>query len=161
MKPTQTISDFGVILLFVIGALVIICGAFFANKLLRTQKPNEVKISSYESGEEATGIAWGHFNIRFYSIALFFLLFEVELLILFPYSIILGNNDYQQLTHGLWGWFILGEIFIFVALLAIGLLYVWKKGFLTWEMPKINNKDIDSVVPKNLYEALNEKYKSK
>lgn len=156
MKNSQELSDFGMILLFMIGAMTIVGISLLLNSLLRTQKPNPVKLMTYESGEDTIGNTWGHFNIRFYVIGLIFLLFEVELLFLFPYSVVLANPTYLEQTQGFWGWFVLVEIFIFIIVLAIGLLYVWKKGFLAWEMPKTDATDIPSFVPKELYEQMNE-----
>ena len=152
MKPQQTLNDFSIILLFILGAICIIVLAFLVNRMFREQKPNLVKLSTYESGEEPIGNVWGHFNVRFYVVALIFLLFEVELLFLFPWAVVFADNDSQQATQNIWGWFAFIEMFIFVAILAVGLGYVWKKGFLDWEIPKPQAKDVKSFVPKQLYD---------
>jgi NADH-quinone oxidoreductase subunit A len=155
MKPaTQTLGNFAVILLFVFGAILIVGIAYLVNTIFSQSKPNLTKLSSYESGEEAIGKVWGHFNVQFYVIALIFLLFEAELLLLFPWAVVFVEEDFQKATNNLWQWFTFVEIFIFVAILVIGFVYLWKKGFLDWQKPNINTKDIPSVVPKDWYENL-------
>jgi NADH-quinone oxidoreductase subunit A len=150
--PQQTLSDFGIILLFMLAAICIICVAMLINRIFSQQKPNAIKLSTYESGEEPIGNTWGHFNVRFYVIGLIFLLFEVELLFLFPWAVVFADKGYQQATQNFWGWFALIEVFVFILILAIGLGYVWKKGFLDWEIPKPQAKDVKSFVPKELYD---------
>ena len=127
-------------------------------KLLRPDRPNPEKLSSYECGEDATGNAWTQFNPRFYIIALIFILFEIEIVFLIPWSIVFGNKDLINETNGLWGWFSLAEVFIFVGILALGLAYAWAKGFLEWVKPNPEAEEFQSPVPKSMYERLNNKY---
>ena len=74
------LSDFGTILLFIIAAIVLIVGMLALAKLIRPSRPNEEKLSTYESGEDPIGNANIQFNVRFYVVAIVFLLFEVELI---------------------------------------------------------------------------------
>jgi NADH-quinone oxidoreductase subunit A len=78
------LTDFGYILLFVIAALILLGVMLTIAKFLRPHNPNEEKLTTYESGEEPLGNANIQFNVRFYVVALIFVLFEVELLFLFP-----------------------------------------------------------------------------
>ena len=87
------ISGFGTVLLFILGGLFFIIVALFMGKLLRPNHPNEEKMTTYESGEEPVNNAWGAFNVRFYVIALIFILFEVELVFLFPWAIVFADAD--------------------------------------------------------------------
>ena len=119
------LSGFAVVALFIIGGAIFILVTLMVSKILRPVRPNEQKLSTYESGEETVRNAWGNFNVRFYVIALIFLLFEVELVFLFPWAIVFGDADRIAATNGLWGWFSLLETIIFVSLLGIGLIYVW------------------------------------
>jgi NADH-quinone oxidoreductase subunit A len=151
-------SDFGIVLLFIIGAVLFVMFVLSLGKLLRPNRPNPEKLSSYECGEDATGNAWTQFNPRFYIIALIFILFEIEIVFLIPWSIVFGNKDLINETNGLWGWFSLAEVFIFVGILALGLGYSWIKGFLEWEKPHPENEIFESAIPKSLYEDLNKKY---
>lgn len=149
------ITGFGVALLFFTGGLVFILITLGAGRLLRPNRPNEEKLSTYESGEQPVKNAWGNFNVRFYIVALVFLLFEVELVFLFPWATVFGNASINEATEGMWGWFSLAEMVIFVGLLVVGLIYVWKNGMLDWVKPKVNVEDFDSKVPDSLYDDFN------
>ncbi len=153
------ITDFGHILLFIISAIALIIGILAFGKLLRPNKPNIEKNSTYESGEEPTGNANVQFNVRFYVVALIFVLFEVELIFLFPWATVFGNKDLIKQTNGLWGWFALTEMLIFVVILAIGLAYAWAKGYLDWAKPEPKIPQVQTKVPTEMYEAVNQKYK--
>ena len=152
------LSPYQIILLFVVGGLVGVVAPLWIGKLIRPNRPNEEKNTSYECGEDTTGSAWGKFNIRFYVIALIFILFETELVFLFPWAIVFGDKTLINETGGLWGKFAFAEMTIFILLLALGLAYVWAKGFLEWDKPKIVIKKFDSKVPNNLYTQINQKY---
>lgn len=152
------LSNYQIILLFVIGGFIAILGSLVTSRLLRPNRPNEQKLSTYECGEEPTGSAWGKFNIRFYVIALVFVLFETELLFLFPWAIVFGDEGLNALTDGKWGMLALIEMGLFVVILAFGLIYVWGKGYLEWEKPKVTTIESPSKVPDNLYDNLNTKY---
>jgi NADH-quinone oxidoreductase subunit A len=153
------ITGFGVVLLFIIGGLLFILVTLFVGKILRPNRPNEEKLTTYESGEDPVGSAWGQFNIRFYIIALVFILFEVELIFLFPWATVFGDKELLAETNGVWGWFSLIEIALFVGVLALGLAYVWKKGHLDWVKPKIQKSSFKGAVPKEVYEKLNNRVK--
>ncbi|MGZ3874084.1 MAG: NADH-quinone oxidoreductase subunit A [Mucilaginibacter sp.] len=131
-----------------------VCVAFLINKLIAPHKPNPEKLTSYECGEEVTGNAWLPFNSRFYVIALVFLLFDVEMVFIFPWAIVFGShtiNDYDPR----WGWLALTEMFIFLGILILGLVYVWVKGDLDWIKPKVIVPVTDVQIPPSLYEKLN------
>lgn len=153
------LSDFGIILLFILAAFAFIAVVLFVARLLRPSRPNIEKNSTYESGEEPIGNANVQFNIRFYVVALVFVLFDVELVFLFPWATVFGQQQLIAETGGLWGWFALTEVFLFVALLALGLAYVWAKGYLDWVKPQPKLPRVDSKVPAQLYQQVNERYK--
>ena len=155
---TTQISAFGELLLYIIAGIIFVVGGLVTAYLIRPHRPNEEKLTSYESGEEPVGQAWGKFNIRFYVIAIIFLLFDVEIVFLFPWATVFGRKELMEATDGLWGWFSLTEMFLFVAILALGLAYAWKKGHLDWVKPTVKVPEYSSKVPKILYEQLNEKY---
>jgi NADH-quinone oxidoreductase subunit A len=109
-----------VAVLFVIVAIV-------AAKLVRPARPSREKLMIYECGENAIGSPWVKFNIRFYVVALIFLIFDVEIVLLIPWSLV-----YKE--FGLQG-FLAGAIFLF--LLGLGMAYEWRKGDLEWIKPKV------------------------
>ena len=130
------LSAFGEVLLYIIGGILFILVAFFISSLLRPHRPNAQKLSTYESGEEAISSAWTQFNIRFYIVALIFILFEVEILFLFPWATILADKALLEETDGAWGWFSVIEVVVFVLVLALGLAYAWVHGHLDWVKPQ-------------------------
>jgi NADH-quinone oxidoreductase subunit A len=114
--------DFGTVFLFVIIGTVLLTVALLLAKLLSPSRPSKSKLSTYECGEEAEGSAWVKFNIRYYVIALVFIIFDVEILFLFPWAVV-----YKEL-----GWLAFFEMAIFLIILIVGLIYVWKKKDLDW-----------------------------
>ena len=152
------LTDFGYILLFIIAAIAFVIVILFIAKLIRPNRPNVEKLTTYESGEEQDGNANVRFNIRFYVIALIFILFDVELIFLFPWATVFGNKRLIAETDGLWGWFSLAEMFIFVGVLVIGLGYAWIKGHLDWVRPEAKITAYKSKVPNALYDKINQKY---
>jgi NADH-quinone oxidoreductase subunit A len=125
------------------------------NRFLAPSNPNYEKQTSYECGEEPTGSAWLPFNSRFYVIALVFLLFDVEMVFVFPWATVFGNREIIQLDER-WGWVSLAEMFIFLGILIVGLAYVWRKGDLDWIKPTVVLPQTDALVPHSLYEKLNQ-----
>jgi NADH-quinone oxidoreductase subunit A len=151
------LSDFGVILLFLIGGAIFILIGLFTARLIRPHRPNAEKLATYECGEEAVGSSWVQFNPRFYVIALIFIIFDVELAFMFPWAVVFGRRDLIEATDGLWGWFALIEMFLFIAILALGLAYAWVKGHLDWIKPKPIIPTSHSPVPADLYQRVNER----
>ncbi len=131
-----------------------VCLIFFVNRLLAPDHPNKEKETSYECGEEPTGNAWLPFNSRFYVIALVFLLFEVEMVFVFPWATVFGSHEINSFEPR-WGLLSLVEMFIFLGVLILGLVYVWVKGDLDWIKPKPIVPVTDVLIPTSLYEKLN------
>lgn len=91
-------------------------------RLLGPRKPNPVKTSTYECGVETVGDAWVQFRVQYYLFALVFVVFDVEMVFLFPWAVAYNNL----------GLFAFVEIVIFIFLLTVALLYAWRKGALEW-----------------------------
>src|SRR5262245_3462394 len=105
-----------------------LCGLMLGlGQLLRPSNPNLAKLSTYECGEPPSGPAWINFNIRFYLIALVFVIFDVELA--FVYPVVAVFRKWNDDGNGL---FALVEIGVFIGILAVSLVYVWVKGDLEW-----------------------------
>ena len=110
------------------GLAFLMCGIILGlGLLLRPSNPHPAKLSTYECGEPPSGPAWINFNIRFYLIALVFVIFDVELA--FVYPVVTVFKAWVARGQGVQA---LGEIGLFVGILAIGLVYVWVKGDLEW-----------------------------
>ncbi|MDO3640971.1 NADH-quinone oxidoreductase subunit A [Mucilaginibacter sp. L3T2-6] len=159
MGEVSQISEFGKILIFLITGIIMVCFAFFINRTLAPHKPNPEKLTSYECGEEVTGNAWLPFNSRFYVIAIIFLLFDVEMVFIFPWAIVFGSHEIGNFEPR-WGVLTLIEMFVFLGILVLGLAYVWIKGDLNWIKPKPVMPVTNTSVPKSLYDKLNEEQNS-
>lgn len=156
MENTQ-ISAFGTILLFILGGIVFVVLGLFTSSLLRPHRPNYEKLTPYECGEDAVGSPWGQFNVQYYVIALVFILFEVEIVFLFPWATVFGQKSLIEATNGQWGWFSLIEVFIFISILVLGLAYIWVKGFLDWVRPKPQKPSFSSKIPPSVYAQVNQR----
>jgi len=110
-----------VVTLLVAGLIVgIMCTL---NMLIGPKRPSEIKGAAFECGNPPSGSAWGRFSVRFYLTAILFLLFDVEVIFLYPWAV-----ELRQL--GMFGFV---EALIFIAILSIGLLYSWQRGALDWD----------------------------
>ncbi len=146
------------ILIFGLGGLGFVLLSLLVSKLIRPKRPNPEKNSSYESGEAAIGNSWPQINSRFYVLALIFLLFEVEIMVMFLWAPVFTDKSMMELTDGTWGWFSLIEILVFVIILAVGLAYAWANGHLDWLKSSPQKSKFRSVVPRKFYDEVNERY---
>ncbi len=106
----------------------VLCGLMLGlGMLLRPSNPTPGKLSTYECGEPPSGSAWINFNIRFYLIALVFVIFDVELAFIYPVAAVFKD----WIEHGQ-GVAALLEVVTFLGILGVGLVYVWVKGDLEW-----------------------------
>lgn len=156
MQDTAQISEFGKILVFLALGVFFILAGYGVNSLLSKKKPNPIKNATYECGEESVGNSWVQFNMRFYVIALLFLIFDVEIVFLFPWATVYAQPTFLTNIPN-WGLLSLIEMFVFVGILLIGLVYVWKKGDLNWITSKFNIPSIETGIPLENYLALNSK----
>ncbi len=146
------LSAFGYAFLFILTGIVFPAIGLLVAKIVRPHNPNEEKLTTYESGEDPVGNAWGQFNIRFYLVALIFVLFDVEIVFLFPWATVFGDAELHQQTQGLWSVYTLTEMGIFIFLLLLGLAYAWRKGFLTWVKPQTEIPKEKNIIPKEAYQ---------
>ena len=119
--------QFGVPLALTIIAIVFVMAMFGLQKLLAPSNPYARKLTPYECGEPPTGRAWINFNVRFYVIALIFVVFEVEVAFVYPIAAVF--RDWVEKGYRLYA---LSEILIFLLILFVGLIYVWAKHDLEW-----------------------------
>ncbi len=120
------LTEFGYVFLFLLIGIVFVAGGLFAAWLLRPNRPSFEKLTTYECGEDPVGNSWIRFNIRFYVVALLFLIFDVEVVLLFPWAVV-----YQD-----FGWYAFGAMVVFVSLIFIGFAYELGKGDLRWDKPE-------------------------
>ena len=111
------------ILIFIGIAVGISCAMLIASLVLATQKPDSEKLSPYECGFEPFEDSRGKFDVRFYLVAILFIIFDLEVAFLFPWAVAFGDV-------GLFGFW---SMVLFLAVLTIGFIYEWRKGALEWE----------------------------
>ncbi len=121
--------QFAAVLAFAAIAVLLPFGLLFAFKAIRPSFPSEDKSLIYECGEKPIGRAWFNFNPRFYLVALVFVIFEVDLALTFPVAVV-----YRDWVAGgaLLAWVAFTELFLFIAILVVGLVWVWAHGDLEW-----------------------------
>ncbi|MBF6560127.1 MAG: NADH-quinone oxidoreductase subunit A [Candidatus Binataceae bacterium] len=119
--------NFAVPLALTIIALLMMAGLIGLQKLLAPRNPFARKLMPYECGEPPTGQAWINFNVRFYLIALVFVIFEVEVAFVYPIAAV-----YLEWVRSGRRLYALSEILIFLLILFVGLIYVWAKRDLEW-----------------------------
>lgn len=148
------------ILTFIAGALLVTGIGSWMSALLRPQRPNVEKLRTYESGEQPVGNAWKQFNSRFYVIAIVFMLFEVETVLLYPWATVWANPVLKEATGGLWVRYTAASAILFIILLSVGLVYVWGQGHLASIKPVLPSSSFISNVPKECYDQVNSRYAS-
>jgi len=116
------VGDYAIIGIFLLLGTAFVLITLFVAKLLRPHRPSKVKLQNYECGEAPIGNSWIQYNVGYYIFALIFVIFDVEVVFLFPWAV-----AFKKL-----GLFALVEMFIFLLILIFGLVYAWRKGALKW-----------------------------
>ena len=112
-----------VVILWLLSAIIV--GAMVSlNTLLGPRATNPVKREPFECGNAPTGPAWRRFSVRFYMTAILFILFDVEVVFLYPWAVILR----QLKMFGFW------EMLVYIGVVLVGFFYIWKKGVLDWSI---------------------------
>lgn len=111
------------ILVFIGIGIAFGIGPIVMGAMLGPSRPNKAKLSPYECGFEAFEDARMHFDVRYYLVAILFIIFDLEIAFLFPWAIVMNEM----------GWFGFTAMMIFLGILVIGFIYEWKKGALQWE----------------------------
>jgi len=114
--------EFATVLVFMVLGAVTVALLLLLTRLFAPTAPSPEKSSTYECGEVPVGSSWVQFNIRFYVVALIFIVFDVEVALLYPWAVV-----FQRL-----GLLAFVEAFIFIVILLAGLAYLWKEGDLDW-----------------------------
>jgi NADH:ubiquinone oxidoreductase subunit 3 (subunit A) len=111
--------------LFAVGSIV-------GSQLVGPKKRTAVKMMPYESGMDPIGDAHQQFDIKFYLIAILFLVFDVELLFLYPWAVIAYRGGVDAVWKANFGTFVFVEVLVFLASLAVAYIYAWRKGVFQW-----------------------------
>ena len=121
--------EFGAVLVFAMVAVGFALGGITLSRILGPRFPNPEKASIYECGERPIGVAWFNFNPRFYLVALVFVIFEVDIALTFP--VVAVYREWAQASASM-AWIAFVELFLFTAILVVGLAWVWAHGDLEW-----------------------------
>jgi NADH-quinone oxidoreductase subunit A len=111
-----------ILLVFALAA-VVAAALLFIPQMIAPRRLSAVKAAPFECGKDPIEVTEGRFAIKFSTIAIFFILIDIELLFIWPWAML-----YRRL-----GWFGFAEMLVFLAILMLGFLYIWKKGGLEWE----------------------------
>ena len=120
---SEFLNDYLAIILFLFVSFALSLGFIILNFLLSPKKPDPEKLSAYECGFEAFSDSRMEFDVKFYLVAILFVIFDLEIAFLFPWAITLNNT-------GLFGFW---SMMVFLLVLTVGFIYEWKKGALDWE----------------------------
>jgi len=123
LMTSEFLKDYLAIILFVFVSFALSLGFIILNFLLSPKKPDPEKLSAYECGFEAFSDSRMEFDVRFYLVAILFIIFDLEIAFLFPWAVTLNNT-------GLFGFW---SMMVFLSVLTVGFIYEWKKGALDWE----------------------------
>jgi NADH-quinone oxidoreductase subunit A len=119
-SPLDSYASLGIVLIL---AALLPVGLSVAATVLGPRRPSPIKSEPFECGSVSTGSAHERFAVKFYVVALLFIVFDVEAVFLYPWAV-----NFKAL-----GWFGYAEVMVFAATLVAGLIYIWKKGALNWE----------------------------
>ena len=130
------LTEFGKIFVFILTSVLFVVIALVVAKFIRPSRPTFEKLTTYECGENPEGSPWVKFNIRFYVVALIFILFDVELLLLFPWALVFKTMGFGAYVAGA----------IFIAILFLADFYLWAKGDLEWVRPQPIVPELENIV---------------
>ena len=134
LEPAFDLSQYYPVLIYAVVVVVFALGTIAATHLFpfKPRKPTKTKQMPYESGMDPVGSARMQFDIKFYLIAILFLVFDVELLFLYPWAVIAYGDAGEQVWRQVFGTVVFLEILVFMATLAIAYVYAWKRGVFQW-----------------------------
>lgn len=148
------LTTLGHILLFFIGGCFFIIAGLLTSWLLRPNRPNPIKRTVYECGEETIGNATSRVNIKFYVMAIVFLIFDVEFVLMLPWA--LSFSDTKAIaSNPQWQIWALVEMMIFIVILLLGYVYLLWQGDIGWKKPIPNLPMHKNIVPLEDYQNYN------
>ena len=119
---TNYYQSYAVVLAVAVAGVALVAVAFGAARLIAPSRPLAAKLTTYECGIDPVGVGWAQSEVRYYIYGFLFVIFDVESVFLFPWA---------RVFQGL-GYTAVGEMGVFIGILAVGLLYAWRKGVLKW-----------------------------
>ncbi len=134
LEPAFDLSSYYGILIYAVAVVGLALATLLATHtpILKPWKPTKVKTMPYESGMDPIGSAHMQFDIRFHLIAILFLVFDVELLFLYPWAVVAYGEGGDTAWKSDFGTLVFAEILVFLATLGIAYVYAWRKGVFRW-----------------------------
>ena len=121
--PESYFQSYGVVLAVALAGVLLVTVAFLAAKVIAPRRPVREKMLTYECGIDPVGAGWSQTQVRYFLYAFLFVIFDVESVFLFPWAVVFSRLGYTAVV----------EMAVFIGILAIGLLYAYRKGVLHWE----------------------------
>lgn len=120
------LNDYIPILMIMTVAILFAAASVIASKLFGPKNPNPVKLSTYESGMEPVGTAHGRFSVKYYMVAVLFILFDIEIVFMYPWASMFMDFKSSMILYALL------EMIVFIFILLVGYIYMLRKGVLKW-----------------------------
>ncbi|MEV5412336.1 NADH-quinone oxidoreductase subunit A [Thermopolyspora sp. NPDC052614] len=117
-------GSYAVVAVLLVIGIAIFAGALTANRMLRPARPTPEKLLTYECGVDPVGEGWAQSQVRYYVFTYLYVVFAVDAVFLFPWATIFAAPGFGMAT--------LVEMFVFLGIIALGIVYAWRKGVLTW-----------------------------
>ena len=134
LEPAFDLGSYYPIFIYLGAVALFAVGAVAASQLLffKPRKDTAVKLMPYESGVDPIGSARMQFDVKFYLIAILFLVFDVELLFLYPWAVVAYSENADPMWRAVFGRIVFWEIIVFLVTLGIAYVYAWRKGVFQW-----------------------------
>jgi NADH-quinone oxidoreductase subunit A len=132
VEPAFDLGTYYPIFLYLLFIILFAVGSIVGSQLVGPKKRTPVKMMPYESGMDPIGDAHQQFDIKFYLIAILFLVFDVELLFLYPWAVIAYRDGVDAAWRTAFGPVVFVEVLVFIASLAVAYVYAWRKGVFQW-----------------------------
>jgi NADH:ubiquinone oxidoreductase subunit 3 (subunit A) len=132
VEPAFNLATYYPIFLYLLFIILFAVGSIVGSQLVGPKKRTPVKMMPYESGMDPIGDAHQQFDVKFYLIAILFLVFDVELLFLYPWAVIAYREGLDAVWRSAFGTVVFIEVLVFLASLAVAYVYAWRKGVFQW-----------------------------
>jgi len=129
------------LVVFLIAGLAMVLGALVVGWFLRPNLPHPEKLEAYECGEPTIGANWVQFDLRFYVVALVFLIFDVEIALFYPWAVVFGAGSPAIKAAATW------DMLFFFGVIVVGFLYLWRFGYLDWVRASTGERSDESAKP--------------
>lgn len=153
-----------ILAIFAAAAFLMGFGVLLVGRLLRPHRPNPDKATAYECGELPIGPGWVQFDLRFYVVALVFLIFDVELALFYPWAVVFGGGGTAEVGGAAQGaaaealhsvrWAAMWDMLFFFVVIVVGFLFLWRFGYLDWVRATSARAEARAPVAEEEVEAL-------